>query len=341
MAFGMAEGVIGVAGPPGAGKSTLLATFATLRRPHSGALRILGHDIGTARGLRAARARIGFLPGRFQWARNMTTEELVTYAAYYKRVRAPAARDIMKRLDVADSSRTELGLLPPDVRLRAGLAAACVHDPELVVLDDPLDELYARRTTADEAALAELIPLIRSLAPTVVVSGAQPEHLAPWCREVHTLARGRLTRYPPRPAPPTALLPSAPRVTSARRTASASRATSAPRAPTSAGGEPAPSFPVPAPNPRPLPCTVVQAPETPSGPPHPPGALPQPSPHPIDHAGKFVQTCPSQDARPAVRAGAAAHPAGGEAPLPAEKQAVAVRPGNHAGRRPARSGAGV
>ncbi|MFI0351393.1 ATP-binding cassette domain-containing protein [Actinomadura sp. 9N407] len=202
VAFGIAEGVIGLAGPPGVGKSTLLATFATLRRPHSGRLNILGHNTGESGALRAVRAKIGFLPGRFCWSKTMTAEELVAYSAYYKRVRAPAARDIMKRLGVADESRTELALLPPDVRLRAGLAAACVHEPELVVLDDPLEELYAGRGAADEAAIAELIPLIRSLAPTVLVSAARPEHLAPWCRDVFTLARGRLTEHAARPAQP-------------------------------------------------------------------------------------------------------------------------------------------
>src|SRR5688500_18608336 len=108
VAFGIAEGVIGLAGPPGVGKSTLLATFATLRRPHTGARRILGHELGKVTDLRGVRARIGFLPGRFHWAKNMTVEEFVDYAAYYKRVRAPAARDIMKRLDVTEAGRTEL-----------------------------------------------------------------------------------------------------------------------------------------------------------------------------------------------------------------------------------------
>ncbi|MEW2355877.1 ATP-binding cassette domain-containing protein [Spirillospora sp. NPDC029432] len=211
VAFGIAEGVVGLAGPPGVGKSTLLATFATLRRPHSGRLDILGHDTGDTRGRRAVRARIGYLPGRFRWSRNMTAEELVAYSAYYKRVRAPAARDVMKRFGIADDSRTELALLPPDVRLRAGLAAACVHEPELVVLDDPLEELYAGRGAADEAAIAELIPLIGALAPTVVVSAARPERLAPWCRHVLTLARGRLTQYEPRPTAP-ATVPTMPTV---------------------------------------------------------------------------------------------------------------------------------
>src|SRR3954447_15650956 len=83
--FGVTEGVVGFAGPPGVGKSTLLATFATLRRPNSGVLHILGHDIANAADLRAARARIGYLPARFSRAESMTAGEFVAYAAYYKR----------------------------------------------------------------------------------------------------------------------------------------------------------------------------------------------------------------------------------------------------------------
>ncbi|WP_433328029.1 ATP-binding cassette domain-containing protein [Spirillospora sp. CA-294931] len=201
VSFGVAEGVAGLAGPPGVGKSTLLATFATLRRPHAGALEILGCDTGNTPGLRSVRARIGYLPGRFSWAENMTAGEFVAYAAYYKRVRAPAGREVLKRLDIAEAAGTELALLPPDVRLRAGLAATCVHDPELVLLDDPLEEL----TGEDGAsAVADLLPIIRSLAPSVVVTATAAQSLTGWCDRVFTLSRGRLTELPTREANPAA-----------------------------------------------------------------------------------------------------------------------------------------
>ncbi|WP_243725923.1 ATP-binding cassette domain-containing protein, partial [Actinomadura rubrisoli] len=205
--FGVAEGVIGLAGPPGAGKSTLLATLATLRRPNNGALHILGHDTANASDLRAARARIGYLPGRLSRAENMTAGEFVAYAAYYKRTSASAARDMVRRLDLTEAAGTELSLLPPDVRLRAGLAAACVHAPDMVLLDDPFGELCAAaepwptgatgpgaRTHA--AAMAELIPVVRSLAPTVVVTADAAETLTGWCDRLLTLARGKLTEIP-------------------------------------------------------------------------------------------------------------------------------------------------
>ncbi|WP_312032916.1 ATP-binding cassette domain-containing protein, partial [Actinomadura latina] len=207
MTFGIPEGVVGLAGPPGAGKSTLLATFATLRRPNAGLLRILGHDISNAAGLRAARAGIGYLPARFSRAESMTAGEFVAYAAYYKRTSASAARSMLRRLDLADAAGTELALLPPEVRLRAGLAAACVHEPSVVLLDEPFGELCAAAEpwptgaagpggSALTAAMAELIPVLRSLAPTVVVTADATETLTGWCDRLFTLARGRLTEQP-------------------------------------------------------------------------------------------------------------------------------------------------
>lgn len=205
--FGVTEGVVGFAGPPGVGKSTLLATFATLRRPNSGVLHILGHDIANAADLRAARARIGYLPARFSRAESMTAGEFVAYAAYYKRTSTSVARSIMKRLDLAEAAGTALSLLPPDVRLRAGLAAACVHGPDLLVLDDPFGDLRAAADpwptgaagpggSAYSAAVAELVPVLRSLAPTVLVSADDTETLTGWCDRLLTLARGRLSEQP-------------------------------------------------------------------------------------------------------------------------------------------------
>ncbi|MFI0447176.1 ATP-binding cassette domain-containing protein [Actinomadura sp. 6N118] len=194
MAFGVSEGVTGLAGPPGVGKSTLLATFATLRRPHVGVLKILGYDTGNTTDLRTVRARIGYLPGNFTSADNLTVGEFVSYAAYYKRVRSDATRSALKRLDLLESESTEMSLVPPDVRLRAGLAATCVHEPELVLLDDPLHGV-------SDVEASELLPLIRALAPTVLVSAPTAQALTGWCDRVFTLARGRLTERTTRSAP--------------------------------------------------------------------------------------------------------------------------------------------
>ncbi|WP_258572504.1 ATP-binding cassette domain-containing protein [Actinomadura parmotrematis] len=203
----MSEGVIGIAGPPGAGKSALLATFATLRRPNSGALEILGHDTGNSAGLRAIRARIGFLPGRFSWAATMTAAEFTGYSAYYKGMRTPDVRQVLKRLDLTEAADTPLSLLPPDVRMRAGLAATCVHEPDLVLLNEPLHGL--------DGGGRDLVPVLRSLAPTVVATAESAADLAPWCDRVFTLDRGRLDELPPRAAGVPAPRAAAPRASRA------------------------------------------------------------------------------------------------------------------------------
>lgn len=178
-------GVIGVAGHSKAGKSTLLDTLATLRRPAVGTLELFGHDVGRPAGQRAVRSRLGLLPGRFGWADGLTVEDFVSYAAYFKAAPKADVGAVLERFELTDSAMFELGMLPADLRLRAGLAATCVHNPGLVLLDEPLAGL-------EDSERAEIIPLIRGLAATVVITASDHAELSDWCDRVFTLARGRL-----------------------------------------------------------------------------------------------------------------------------------------------------
>jgi ABC-2 type transport system ATP-binding protein len=187
--FGVSGGVTGIAGPPCVGKSTLLATFATLRRPQVGALEILGYHTGKGGELRSVRTRIGYLPTRYCWADKLTVSDFIGYAAYYKRVPEEIWQDMLERLELDDVADRELAHLPPDIRLRAGLAATCAHAPDLVLLDDPLAGLPEGRET--EA----LRSLIRTLAPTVLITAPSADELTGWCDQILTLTRGRLTPY--------------------------------------------------------------------------------------------------------------------------------------------------
>jgi ABC-type multidrug transport system ATPase subunit len=189
--FGVAEGTTGLAGPPGVGKTSLLATFATLHRPHSGFLEVLGRDTANHQNLPAIRARLGYLPVSVTGAAGLEVRDFVGYAAFYKRASRSAVRAALARMGIDDIATTQLRLLPPDVRLRAGLAATCVHDPDVVLLDEPLSGL-------DEAARDELMPLIRGLAPTVLVTAPAAGPLTGWCDRVFSLVRGKLTELPTR-----------------------------------------------------------------------------------------------------------------------------------------------
>lgn len=199
--FGLPEGLVGIAGPDPSDRADLLATLATLRRPQAGRLEVLGIDARTRAGLRLLRTRIGFLPARARWAVGFTVHDLVSYAAYYQRRPPSSVRDVLTALEVSDAAAWPYGDLPPDLRVRAGLAAACVHRPEIAFLGEPL-------TPLGDAARAELVPLLAGLAPTVVLTAPEAGWLTPWCDHVHRLEGGLLSPAggtapaAPRPAPP-------------------------------------------------------------------------------------------------------------------------------------------
>lgn len=183
--FGITSGVVGLAGPPSSGRSALLETLATRRRPSVGALELLGHDVTTPAGRRAVRARLGLLPAGFGWAAGVTVREFVGYAAYFKATPGHAVDAILERFELTDVAELEMAMLPADLRLRAGLAATCVHRPALVFLDEPLGGIAGRERD-------ELIGLVRGLASAVVVTAPDPAELTGWCDRVFSIARARL-----------------------------------------------------------------------------------------------------------------------------------------------------
>ncbi|WP_460369362.1 ATP-binding cassette domain-containing protein [Actinocorallia lasiicapitis] len=176
--------MIGIAGPSGSGKSVLLATLATLRRPQTGTVELFGEPVESRKALRRARSRIGFLPSDARWSGGSTVHDFVSYAAYYQRQPGETVRQVLASLDLTDVASWQLGELSADLRVRAGLAAACVHSPDLAFLDEPLAGLAPH-------AVRELVPLLTTIAPTVIVTANDPADLA-WCDQTFTLNAGHL-----------------------------------------------------------------------------------------------------------------------------------------------------
>jgi ABC-type multidrug transport system ATPase subunit len=150
-----------------------------------GGLDLLGHDVTGPGGRHAVRARLGMLPDRFGWAAGVTAREFVAYAAYFKCTPKHAVDAILEHFELTDAAELEMDMLPGDLRLRAGLAATCVHRPDLVFLDEPL-------TGIADPERNELIGLLRGLAPSVVVTAPDPAELTGWCDRVFSMARARL-----------------------------------------------------------------------------------------------------------------------------------------------------
>ena len=190
LTFDVPSGIVGLLGPNGAGKSTLMSTICTLKRPAGGTLLVLGHDVSHPHDGRQLRRSLGYLPQSFGFFPNFTVQEFVEYAAWLKLVprdqirgKALAAID-----DVGLSDRTSSAMrtLSGGMLRRAGIAQAVVHDPDLLILDEPTAGL-------DPEQRVELRNLVRRLGKrsTVLLSTHLVEDVRAVCDNLLILREGR------------------------------------------------------------------------------------------------------------------------------------------------------
>lgn len=153
--------VLGLLGVNGAGKSTTLSMIAGALRPDSGGIRLNGEDFLDQPEL--ARTRIGWLPERAPvWAELSVNEHLDAHGRLrgLNGAALRVARDrILDRLDLQPLARRLAGVLSQGQRQRLGLACALLHQPALLVLDEPANAL-------DPVQVAALRGLIREQAAT-------------------------------------------------------------------------------------------------------------------------------------------------------------------------------
>jgi ABC-2 type transport system ATP-binding protein len=181
--------VLGLLGPNGAGKTTCLQILSGNLAPSSGNVHVLGLDL--ARSPLRAKRLIGYLPERPPLYLDMRVEEYLDYCARLRRVprgaRREAVRRAMSRCGLTSARRRVLGRLSKGYRQRAGIAQAIVHDPDLVILDEPTDGL-------DPVQIREVRELIGELsddAGIIVSSHILPEVQAV-CSRAAILKEGRI-----------------------------------------------------------------------------------------------------------------------------------------------------
>jgi len=138
----------GFLGANGAGKSTSIKLLTGLLHGHQGEIRLFGAPVGPP----ALRARLGFLPELPNFYDHLLVGEYLAWLAKLSGVtpaRLPAALDrVYQLLDLGDLRRRRLGSFSKGMRQRFGLAQAIVHEPDLLVLDEPfsgLDPLWRAR----------------------------------------------------------------------------------------------------------------------------------------------------------------------------------------------------
>jgi ABC-2 type transport system ATP-binding protein len=143
-------GITGLLGPNGAGKSTFMKLVTGQLRPSAGAVRVFGESIW---GNPAQYARLGFCPEQDAFYERMTGLEWVTALARLHGmspdVAEAAARRALETVDLLDAADRKIGAYSKGMRQRVKLAQAIAHDPELLILDEPLsgmDPIMRRRT---------------------------------------------------------------------------------------------------------------------------------------------------------------------------------------------------
>jgi ABC-2 type transport system ATP-binding protein len=190
VSFQAAKGeVLGFLGPNGAGKSTTMRMLAGFMAPSSGTARICGHDVQDAPV--AAKRSLGYLPEGAPTYPEMTVEGFLSFCA---RVRGFDGRDVARRTGQAIGLTQLEGVrlqpvetLSKGFKRRVGLAQALLHDPPVLVLDEPTDGL-------DPNQKHEVRELIRRMAPekAIVISTHILEEVSAICTRALIIARGRI-----------------------------------------------------------------------------------------------------------------------------------------------------
>ena len=180
--------VYGLLGPNGCGKSTTLKVVLGLVSATAGEIGILGDPSATA----AARSRTGFLPEAPYFHKFLSGRELVTYCARLSGVRpsdlSAAVEDALGLAAMTDAADRTIGTYSKGMLQRIGFAQAIVHDPELVILDEPT----AGVDPVGSAAIGRMIHAMRDKGKTVVLCSHLLGQVEQVCDRVAIMDRGKL-----------------------------------------------------------------------------------------------------------------------------------------------------
>jgi ABC-2 type transport system ATP-binding protein len=182
--------IFGFIGPNGAGKSTTIRFLATLLRPTSGEGRICGHSVVSDP--MAVRRVIGFMPDDFGMYDGMKVWEFLDFFAIAYEIPRSSRKQIigqvLELLDLTHKRDDYVNGLSKGMKQRLCLAKTLVHDPPVLILDEPASGLDPRARLEMKALLTEL----KGMGKTILVSSHILSELADFCTSIGIIERGRL-----------------------------------------------------------------------------------------------------------------------------------------------------
>jgi ABC-2 type transport system ATP-binding protein len=186
---------LGLIGPNGAGKTTSMLIATSLLQRDGGMVRIGGID--PERDPKAVRRHVGYMPDFFGVYEGLASREYLDFFAATQNIR-PAARpavvaDLLALVDLEEKADADVNSLSRGMKQRLSLARALIHDPELLILDEPASGLDPRA----RVELRELIAELHRMGRTIVISSHILSELEGICSHLAVVDHGRVITQGP------------------------------------------------------------------------------------------------------------------------------------------------
>lgn len=194
VSFKIAQGsVTALVGPNGAGKTTLLRCLVALDRPHSGTVTVGG--INVTENPRAVHRMIGYLSDFFGLYNDLTVRQCLTYMCWSQQIdksnMAAHVEQIARDVMIDNMLDRKAGVLSRGYRQRLGIGLALVHDPEVVILDEPASGMDPEA----RIQLSQLVRGLRARGKTMIVSSHILNELEDYCTDMLVIRDGRVADH--------------------------------------------------------------------------------------------------------------------------------------------------
>ena len=182
--------IFGLLGPNGSGKTTSLRMMLDIFQPDAGTVQVLGGELTDER-----KDRIGYLPEERGLYRDAKLEAVLVYLATLKGMDAPRARERLRswleRLDLWEHREKKVQELSKGMQQKAQLISTLVHEPDLIVVDEPFSGLDPINTRLIKEVFAEQ----RRAGRTIIMSTHQMYEVEALCTRIALINRGEVVLY--------------------------------------------------------------------------------------------------------------------------------------------------